>query len=255
MSLTKFLNDPDNFVSREKMFFHRLVYDMQLSAARANFDLKVYEPDVDRGGFDIIFDNGELIRLIQTKTVLKTSSTKNWHPTIRFMRPAPHVMLNHAMMDFGIGGGLILIDIDDEKDDAPLSYLYTDYFLIEALRRGLLRERVAKKYQKKSLQELAQDFLAELWAGALKEKISVNKRLFLKVKTRDDLLVLMGMHHDSANSYTSLNILQCIEKNFSADKHGRPHSLVSKEAISLADINSRDIFKLLDGADLEPFKK
>lgn len=119
---------------------------------------------------------------------------------------------------------------------------------------GLLREKTAKKNQKKSSQKLAQDFLGKLWLNALNEKISVNKRLFLKPKTSDDLLVLMGLNKHSGN-HMSYNVLQCIKEGFSADQKGVSPSGVSQKARTLADTISPDIFNLLDSPNIEPFKK
>jgi hypothetical protein len=53
--------------------------------------------------------------------------------------------LRIAPADCGIGGGFVVIEIDDLDENAPVSYFYTDYFIIHALAVGLLGEYTAQQ--------------------------------------------------------------------------------------------------------------
>jgi len=81
MSLQEFLNKPKFSHSREALFNHKLLYDLKLVAARAGYHLSVYFPDVDHEGFDIILDDGDNLKKIQLKTVVKNSGRKQIKPT------------------------------------------------------------------------------------------------------------------------------------------------------------------------------
>lgn len=87
MSLKKFLNAPVNTVTRERMFFNKLYFDLKLAAARRGYHLSVFEPEVDRDKFDVLLDDGDNERRIQLKAFSKSSGTSQWSSNKRFMRP------------------------------------------------------------------------------------------------------------------------------------------------------------------------
>jgi hypothetical protein len=73
MALPDFLRDPKNSVTKERIYFHKLVFDLQLAAAKANYALQLFQLEVDREGFDLVVNDGELERRLQVKTVLLSS--------------------------------------------------------------------------------------------------------------------------------------------------------------------------------------
>jgi hypothetical protein len=63
--LAEFFADRHNNVSREKMFFNRLYFDLKLAAAHSNCALSIFAPEVGRDGFDVSLDDGDLDRRFQ----------------------------------------------------------------------------------------------------------------------------------------------------------------------------------------------
>ena len=57
--LKQFLNAPINSKTRERIFFNRLYFDIKLAAARRGYSLTVFEPEVDREGFDVVLDDAD----------------------------------------------------------------------------------------------------------------------------------------------------------------------------------------------------
>jgi hypothetical protein len=45
MSLSTFFNDPDNFVTREKIFLNRLCFDLKLAAAHRHMPIQIFTPE------------------------------------------------------------------------------------------------------------------------------------------------------------------------------------------------------------------
>lgn len=78
MTLKAFLSEPINSVTRERIFFNRLYYDLKLAAARRGYALTVFEPEVDRESYDIVLDDGDVERRFQLKTRMADSKTKTW---------------------------------------------------------------------------------------------------------------------------------------------------------------------------------
>lgn len=69
-NLRSFFAAPDNSVTRERIFFSRLSFDLKIAAARADYHLHLYEPDVDRDGFDIIVEDEDGVGWYQTRLIL-----------------------------------------------------------------------------------------------------------------------------------------------------------------------------------------
>src|SRR5579862_2551527 len=96
--LRKFLNASSNTRTRERIFFHRLYYDLKIAAAARGYHLGLFEPDVDRDGFDIVLDDRDQARQFQLKSATKSSKTNGWNTTLRFLRPLS--MLDIERMGF-----------------------------------------------------------------------------------------------------------------------------------------------------------
>ncbi|MGY3618114.1 hypothetical protein [Bradyrhizobium sp. USDA 10063] len=103
--LAEFFSDRHNNTSREKMFFNRLHFDLKLSAAHSNYALSIFAPEVDRDGFDVSLDDGDLDRRFQLNTVLKIAGTSSWDIHKRLLRPslAYAQLLGFPQSQAGIG--------------------------------------------------------------------------------------------------------------------------------------------------------
>ena len=83
--LSEFLDAPEMTVSREKMFNHLLFFELKFAAASCNYNLQMYQPEVDRDGHDIILEDNYRLASIQTKTVV--GNTESWRIRKRLLRP------------------------------------------------------------------------------------------------------------------------------------------------------------------------
>jgi hypothetical protein len=111
MPISKFFKHPDNSGIREKIFFHRLYYELTLAAAHRGAFL--FTPEVDREGFDIVLDDGEVSRRFQLKSFVKSARTASWKIQRRLLRPerrdAEALGFEFSPTGTGLGGGVILI--------------------------------------------------------------------------------------------------------------------------------------------------
>ena len=83
-TLRTFLNDPRNTASRERMFFNRLYFDLKLAAAARGYPLSIFEPEVDREGYDVVIDDADMQRRFQLKIFTHSFQTSVW--SLRFSR-------------------------------------------------------------------------------------------------------------------------------------------------------------------------
>lgn len=201
--LKAYFNNPLNLVTRERIFFHRLAFDLKIAAARADYHLNLYVPDVDRDGFDIIVEDEDAIRSYQTKAVLSSGKIAHWKINVGFLRPALDAPYGHAPAEAGRGGGVILIEINDKTAAGAVSYSYTDFDIITAIEQGFLIQRPTagpKKRGKapKPARQEAADKIAELWQAARLKKIFIPRTLFLQLKSPDDLLGVMRMRSEAS---------------------------------------------------------
>jgi len=139
--LFTYLNAPDNSRTREALLRHRLAFDLCVAAARRGYALQVYSGEVDRDGFDIVLDDGDVLRKIQLKSVL--SSTKAWMISKKLLLPEPRDVERLGFMpeqsSSGLGGGAVLQEVFVEpNDNLTVRYSYTDAALLRAFEAGLL---------------------------------------------------------------------------------------------------------------------
>lgn len=258
--LQAFLKAKVNSVSRERIFHNKLFFDLKLAAARRDYHLSIFEPEVDREAFDVFLDDGDNERRIQVKTVLASSSTTNWNSTRRFMRPeliyGERLMI--APADCGAGGGFLLIEIDDSSVEAPVTYFYTDYFVATALSMRLLREKTApvrkgRGRKKESREETASKFLHNLRSGNAGDYIGLALPLFVRLRSPDSLLALMNLHSIADCYLPSDMILGAIENQFEVDAEGNPPKGAELPTIREIQSHMDEIFALLDEPELTIF--
>lgn len=263
MALTKFLNEPLNYVTREKLFFNRLYFDLKLAAVRANYPLAIFEPEVDRDKFDVLLDDGDAERRVQLKTVLQSSSTTTWYSTKRFLRPdmVYGESLGIPPAHCGVGGGFILIEVNDTDEDAPVSYSYFDIWLAMALDMGLLVVPPASTGRRgpgkppKQRRQFAREFLAQLHDGDARDDIAVPRQLFFKVKAADGLLALMGMHSREPCYLPANDIVEAHKTRFEADDAGLSVERRPIAAVAASHHHASEILDLLAEPNLQVFTR
>jgi hypothetical protein len=259
-ALRSFLKAKVNSVSRERIFHNKLFFDLKLAAARAGYHLSVFEPEVDRDAFDVFLDDGDNERRIQVKTVLASSTTATWESTRRFMRPEMLYgdRLGLAPADCGAGGGFLLIEIDDSSPDAPVTYYYTDYFVVTAFEMRLLREKAltpkkGRGRKRESRQETAKKFLHNLAARNASDGIRLPKPLFVRLNSPDSLLALMNLHSAAGCYLPSDKVLEAVERRFQVGPDGDPAQGTDLSAIRVVQSHLEDILALLDEPGLQIF--
>jgi hypothetical protein len=191
--LQPFLLDSKNTVSREIILNHHLFYDLKLAAAVRGYDLVLYSPDVDRHGFDVIFDDGETIRKIQLKTVVLTEATTpkdRWdiHKTI--LRPSDELCerlgFEPSPTGTGVQGGIILMELTPKENHLDVVYKYCDIFVIYAISYGIVNKH-------KAIEANAESFYKSIRNGMAHQSICIPKSLFVTAKGGEQLLALMAL--------------------------------------------------------------
>ena len=199
-NLRNFFSAGVNSVTRERIFFNRLSFDLKIAAARVGYHLHVYEPDVDRDGFDIVVEDQDgAIGWFQLKAVLRSANTASWDTTVGFVRPSPEIgeMLGFDPVECGRGGGIILIEIDDTAARGDVVYSYTDFRILTALAESYLvegrseRRRPGRPPDRK--QAVASATVKEIREGQRNDKLSIRRAGFLEARSPDALLALMAM--------------------------------------------------------------
>jgi hypothetical protein len=198
-ALREFISNSLNQTTRERIFFNRLAFDLKIAAARVGYHMHLYEPDVDRDGFDIIVEDGETTRYLQLKAVLSSADKNNWQVSIDLLRPKPVVIecYGKAPVEGGRGGGVILIEINDEDENGDVTYSYTDFDIIVAISQGYL---VEKKLEQSGRERLAKDYIEQagrsvsrIWSGARSDSVDLLRRQFVRLIDANALLELIGL--------------------------------------------------------------
>lgn len=256
MSLAAFLSASENSVSRERMFFHLLYFDLKLAAARCDYPLALFEPEVDRDRFDIVIDDGDQERRIQLKTKLRSSTTKSWTTTKRFFRPSitEGDRLNLSPMDCGLGGAFILIEINETS--GVVEYFYSDFLIADMFARRVLLEatpphQARGKGRKKNTRALdAENVLSSLKAGQGSEELKIVRNVFVKVRSVDVLLALAGLRSCCPATLRTSDIAA---SSFEADELGNPNSSTLIEDVRRAELYATELFSHLNEPGLTMF--
>lgn len=213
--LEEFFVNAEDQTSRERIFFHRLSFDLKISAAKAGYHLHIYEPDVDRDGFDIIVGDEDTSRRIQTKAVLSSVGTSSWEILTDLLRPDIQTVehFHKDLPDAGQGGGVVLIEIIEKDAKIEVVYSYTDHEIIQAIAENYLVEQPPLKKKRgpkpKSAQQEAKECLEGLWQKNRKDKLSVSRKLFIPIANPDGLLAIIGLRAPASTAkYGSFAIKQ-----------------------------------------------
>ncbi|MEA3000598.1 MAG: hypothetical protein QOK17_2431 [Sphingomonadales bacterium] len=222
--LISFLNNPVNSVTRERLFYNRLYYDLKLAAAHSGYPLTLYEPEVDRDGFDVVLDDGDATRFVQLKTVLASSTTTTWDISKRFLRPEPVLAEAYGIVpaDAGKGGAVVLIEIDATLSDPTLTYRVTDFSILLILSTVLGRTtaRPPGAAILGSRRTVAEGSWLELQRGSPKHKVKLNKSSFLKAKGPAGLLSLLGLHSENQCYQPATRMMLAQQGGFRVERDG-----------------------------------
>ena len=208
MELQEFLKACSNTSIRESILLYRLVYELKLAAARAEYHLEVYLPTVDQDGFDIVVDDKEFIRKLQLKSVM--SSAKEWKIHKTMLRPdfraCESLGFERSPVGCGTDGGVILAEVDARGEEMTVGYYYTDIYVITALRLGVVQRSAGDRNR-------AEEFCRDLGSsGVSHDRIVVPRSLFISVKTPDHILTLVGLH-GRRGKYAWMNNLMAVAAN------------------------------------------
>jgi hypothetical protein len=183
--LEHYLFDASNSHAKESLINNKLLFDLKLAAANRGYFLNVYLPEVDKDGFDMIFDDQDVVVKTQLKTVMKKAGTSNWKIHKRILRPELNMIeklgFEPSPYGEGVGGGVIVIQVDASKE-LSVKYFYTDVLILCAFRDELINTK--RPPNRKVINNLFQ----ELYTGIGREKIKVPKSLFLEARSPEALL-------------------------------------------------------------------
>lgn len=188
----QFLSSEHNSVSREVLFTHRITYELKLASAHSGFDLRVFRPDVDRDGFDLLLEQRSIVRLVQTKTVGARAKTSSWEVGCHLLHPSRKraERLGFTLPQIGLGDGLdgavLAIVFDVVGDDIQVRYRVFDLSVAAAHAAeltGLGQKQVAQ----------VESLLARLRNAKGLGRVRVPRWMFLDVPTAEGVLALLGM--------------------------------------------------------------
>ena len=206
--IVKYLNRSKNSRIREAIFKYALVHDLKLAAAKHEVNLKIYEPEVDNEGADIIAEGvSDFSRKIQLKTLYHTK-TRKWSIHKRMLLPTLNQLEDYGIENtFGpqFPGAVVLTDGKEPDssskhshlDDFPQNkydYYYSDINIIYLKALGFFQRRNNGEVAAKGVLELMKN-------SSYFGKIDLPRSLFVKTKGPDALLALLGV----AGNYDFVN--------------------------------------------------
>lgn len=189
LSLDQYLKLDKNSVFKEKLVNYRFFYEVKLASARIQNDIRIYIPEIDKDGYDIVLDDGDTIMPFQLKATNNSSKTSKWEVQKNLLRPNP---LNCTLLGYeqspegdGTEGGFILVSISVNTDTIQsFDYYYTDAYILKAFELGILR------YNRNSYEKKIELLIGQLQKGNRREKVVLTKSNLVKVKSVDHLLAL-----------------------------------------------------------------
>lgn len=222
--MAHFLDEPENSVTRERIFLAKFEFDIRLAAARAGVPISLGIADVDRHGYDVILqnhDDDEHDRKVQLKTRSEDSETGEWKVFKRFFRPrmreATWLRIPFTPETIGLAGSIIVMDIID-PDEGEVRYRYTDYLIVRAFDLGII-ERVISSGRgrpKDPAQTKAQAVLRKLEQNVETDqaenskydhkRVAIPEELFVTAKSPDHLLGLLGIRNTIDDSFQWPNL-------------------------------------------------
>lgn len=253
--LISFLNSPVNSVTRERLFYNRLYYDLKLAAAHRGYALTLYEPEVDRDGFDVVLDDGDATRFVQLKTVLTSSATTTWDISKRFLRAEPVLGETYGITpaEAGKGGAVVLIEIDASVAEPVLTYRVTDFSILLVI-SSVLGRKCSKPPGSTLLgsrRTVAKASWEELQRGSHRDKIKLNKSSFLKAEGPAGLLALLGLHSESQCYQPATRMMLAEQRGFRVEQDGSILTPSDLTPLAFARSCAEDLLHAVDEPTLE----
>ncbi len=191
---------------RERIFFHKLAYDLKVGSINSDQSLHIYEAEVDDSGYDIVVDNGYYnTRKFQVKTRLNPGGATKWECHSQLFCPSPNQESDWQFREWngreawGYDGGFILMDIEWLNGTEPkITYSYCDLSILMAIRDGF--------FNNDKKQEKASDVLRATRKDQHKDirKFKLPQSMLVKPKNTECLLSLMRFNTnlDTSGVYT-----------------------------------------------------
>lgn len=208
-----------DYTARENKIFHRLAYEFAEVSSCLGHKIDLMVPEIDRHGYDCFFFDPEdnVSKYIQLKA--RYGNTSSWDIHRRFFLPNVYDAMKIAWDNIftGIGGGIILCDIEVINNSVNITYKYTDLFVLLALANGVFGSDDIQKKAKSALVDLHKDGIDD--EGNPIKRISIKEWMFLtpkKEKQIEFLLFMMGFQSNWQKH------VRAIHTNNSSDLGGAP---------------------------------
>ncbi len=222
-ALSTFLNTAGAMHAREEMLMHRLLDDVKLAAARREYHLITYRSDVDHDGFDVIFDDRQMLRKFQVKTVL--GGTNFWNIHKRLLRPEMYSADNFGFESSttGIGqeGGVILMKTTEQPDgQLTVEYGYTDLHILTAIELDIIpRHPNAKNGVDRVMADLRRNTTPS-------DRVEVGVGGFVMSRGVDELLALAGVQSTSDGQWR-YNLMKISAANLGMEREQQEGAIES----------------------------
>ncbi|MCP4381042.1 MAG: hypothetical protein GY798_06425, partial [Hyphomicrobiales bacterium] len=99
----------------------------------------------------------------------------------------------------------------------------------------------------------AKTLLTELESGGPTDAISLRRQLFVRGKSTDALLALIGLHNTTGCYLPANAIMETARDHFQADQNGIPKAELDRSVVAMAQCWAEDITVLLEEPELQPF--
>jgi hypothetical protein len=230
--LSRFLQESANSVSREVLFAHRVTYELKLGSALSGWDLRVYRPDVDRDGFDLLIEQASVARFLQLKTVQHRAATRRWKVRTHLLHPSTRRSgrLRFRLPALGLGdgldGGVVLTDFSVVNESVDVTFRFFDLAVAAAhvceLTAGVRARARARDAAK---------FLESVRKANGRGSVIIPASMFIRVPTAEGLLSLLGMRTRYRGSW-AYNTLRAYAMRFGGEVS--PDKVSLNEAMKLS---------------------
>ncbi|WP_430454389.1 hypothetical protein [Rhodopirellula europaea] len=201
MTAAEFFGESANTHAREDVYNHRFLYDLKVAAANRGYHLLSYSANVDHDGCDIVLDDRDSVERIQLKTKLLQSTTTRWNNIHKFLLRPSYRNWEKFGYEFdathGVQGCVVLITIDSESPNAPVSYAFTNSIIIALIAAGLFGKS-------KGTVSAAGRILQSLSSGSSRECVAVTAEMFVEARNPDNLLALLNLHSQSMTNWRQM---------------------------------------------------
>lgn len=213
--LIEFLDAPANSHAKESILMNKLFLDIKTSAARRGYYLNTYFDTVDHDGFDVIFDDQDVLIKTQLKSVRSDAKTNKWNIKKKVLRPsleaAENLGFEFSSTGIGVGGGALLMQYGELDGEIVAEYYYTDAYILSAFWHDVIRRKHA------SSNKAVKKCLTGLCEGVGSAFLSLPKSAFLKAKNTDRLLALMCLHGPTSSFWRG-NLVRIISYENGCEK-------------------------------------